>query len=127
MNIPFLCVLIAGLLPYVATYIAKSRRDFDNRDPRGWLERLTGFRRRAHYAQLNGFETFPFFAVGVIIAYLAGADASWSAGLAVAFVVSRVLHLVFYLADRHILRSLSFTAGLACTIGLYVLALARTM
>jgi uncharacterized MAPEG superfamily protein len=124
MNISFLCLGIAGLLPYVATYIAKARPDFDNRDPRAWLEKQTGFRRRAHYAQLNGFETFPFFAAGVIVANIAQASPGLTAGLASGFVAARILYLAFYLADQPTLRSLAFAGGLTCTIGLFAITLA---
>ena len=34
MTIAYWCVLIAGLLPYVAAGIAKWDRTYDNRDPR---------------------------------------------------------------------------------------------
>ena len=37
MTIALWCVLVAGLLPYVATVITKAGVDFDNRDPRAWL------------------------------------------------------------------------------------------
>ena len=50
MTLPFWCVLIAGLLPFIATLTAKSRRDFDNANPRAWLARQEGFRVRAHAA-----------------------------------------------------------------------------
>ena len=43
MTIALWCVLVAGLLPYVATVIAKAGTDFDNRDPRVWLARQQGF------------------------------------------------------------------------------------
>ena len=43
MTIALWCVLVAGLLPYAATVIAKlGGARFDNRDPRAWLERQTG-------------------------------------------------------------------------------------
>ena len=38
MSVALWCVLIAGLLPYVATVIAKAGAPFDNRDPRARAE-----------------------------------------------------------------------------------------
>ncbi len=43
MTIALWCVFIAGILPYVATMIAKSgRHGFDNRAPRQWLAQQEG-------------------------------------------------------------------------------------
>jgi uncharacterized MAPEG superfamily protein len=110
------CVLIAALLPYVATTVAKAGGNrYDNRDPRAWLERQEGFRLRAHYAQLNGFEAFPFFAVAVIVAQMLQAPQDRVDALAVIFVAARVGHLTCYLADWHWARSLAWLIGwLAC-------------
>ena len=45
--------------------------------------------------------------------------------LAIGFVVARVLHGVFYLTDKHSLRSLSWLVGMLCAVGLMVLAALR--
>eukprot|EP01035_Chromulina_nebulosa_P035064 gene35064-47116_t len=42
-------------------------KDFDNAAPRVMLAKLDGWRQRANWAQLNGFEAFPPFAAAVII------------------------------------------------------------
>lgn len=56
MTIAFWCVLVAALLPMLATIIAKtSGQRYNNRDPRAWLERQTGLSKRANNAQLNAF------------------------------------------------------------------------
>jgi len=61
MTIAFWCVFVAGVLPYLGTVVAKVTGErYNNRDPRAWLDRQTGFRRRADNAQKNGFEAFPF-------------------------------------------------------------------
>ena len=44
---------------------------------------------------------------------------------AIAFVIARVLHGVFYLSDKHSLRSLSWLVGMLCAVGLMVLAALR--
>jgi uncharacterized MAPEG superfamily protein len=119
MPLPYYCVLIAGLLPYVATIIAKSRKGFDNADPRAWLARQEGFRARAHAAQLNSFEAFPFFAAAVIIAQLRGAPQDTINLLAMIFVLARVLYLATYLANLAALRSLVWLAGLVCVVAMF--------
>ena len=104
MTIAFWCVLIAIFLPYVCTSIAKfggegygSRA---NADPRAFLGSLEGFRRRANNAQLNAFEVTPAFAAAVIIAHLVGnASQATLDSLAIAWITSRLLYVICYLAD----------------------------
>lgn len=124
MKIAYLCVLIAGLLPYVGTMAAKwGFRRYDNHNPRQWLAEQTGFRARGNAAQANSFEAFPFFAAGVIIATLAEVDTGWMDGLAVTFVVARVGYIVCYVADQATLRSIFWLAGLLSVVALFVAAL----
>lgn len=116
------CVLVAALLPFAFTMIAKASKRFDNAAPREYLEQSTGWRKRAHWAQLNAFEAFPPFAAAVIIAHVvAGANATANL-LAVIFIVLRVLYGAFYVANQATLRSLAWLGGLACVIGLFVVA-----
>ena len=115
------CVLISAVLPYVWTVTAKASgaERFDNNNPRAWLARQTTPRTiHANAAQLNGFEAFPAFAAGVILAQLAGVEHRMIATLAITFVIARVLHGLFYVTDRATLRSLAWFIGLACVIGL---------
>jgi uncharacterized MAPEG superfamily protein len=116
MTTAFWCVLAAALLPYLATTIAKLGGErFNNRNPRGWLDRQQGFRKRADNAQLNSFEAFPFFAAAVIIAHLAHAPQDRVDVVAVIFVLARLGYLICYLADWHWMRSLVWLIGwLAC-------------
>jgi uncharacterized MAPEG superfamily protein len=116
MTTAFWCVLAAALLPYLATTIAKVGGErFNNRNPRGWLDRQQGFRKRADNAQLNSFEAFPFFAAAVIIAHLADAPQDRVDVVAVIFVLARLGYLICYLADWHWMRSLVWLIGwLAC-------------
>jgi uncharacterized MAPEG superfamily protein len=120
MTVAYWCVLIAGLLPYVATLTAKIGGErFDNRNPRAWLGAQSGFRARANAAQLNGFEAFPLFAAGVVIAHVAGADQARIDTLAATFIVARVFYLGFYLADVPILRSLAWFVGIGSAAALF--------
>ncbi|MEE4639596.1 MAG: MAPEG family protein [Wenzhouxiangella sp.] len=123
MTIAYWCVVVAAIFPYLMIGVAKiGVRGFDNRRPREWYEKTTGFRRRAVWAQQNSFEIFPLFAAAVIIAQLAGTDQATVDGLAIAFVASRLAYAISYLADLHLLRSLVWTAGFACCIALFVVA-----
>lgn len=122
MTLAYWCVLAAALLPYPYTLLAKTRRDYDNRSPRAYLETVVGWRRRAHWAQLNSFEAFPPFAAAVIIAHQSGAAQATVNALALGFLGARLAHGLCYLADRATLRSLAWLAAWACVIALFITA-----
>lgn len=122
MTTAYWCVMAAAMLPYAAVALAKARPGFDNHAPRAWLERLSGWRQRAHWAHQNSFEAFPAFAAAVIIAHLAQAPQGRLDLLALVFVAARVAYIAAYVADAAVLRSLVWAAGLSCVIGLFVLA-----
>ena len=120
MPIALWCVLIAGLLPYVAAAIAKGKSDFDNASPRDWLAKQEGFRKRANAAQSNGFETFPLFAVAVIVAITINHAPQHKIDLlAMGFVTARIAYLGFYLANLASLRSIAWTIGMICTATIF--------
>lgn len=125
MTLAFWCVLIAAYLPIVWTAAAKFSGGFgeqDNHHPREFLDRLSGWRKRAHWAQMNAFEAFPPFAAAVIIAQYLQAPQARIDALAIAFVALRVLHGIFYLTDRARLRSTVWFAAVGCVIALFVSA-----
>lgn len=120
MSVAYWCVLIAGLLPYVATLTAKVGARFDNRKPREWLAQQSGYRSRANAAQLNGFEAFPLFAAAVIVAHLTGAPQARVDTLAIVFIAARLAYLVFYLADQATPRSLAWFVGIGSAAAIFV-------
>ena len=124
MTIAYWCVLIAAILPYVFTALAKygGPGGYSNHHPRDSLHAMTGWRKRAHGAQLNAFEAFAPFAAAVIIAQITGADQLRVDQLAIAFIAFRVLHGVFYIADRPAIRSAIWTLGFLCVLGIFALA-----
>lgn len=121
MPIALWCVLIAGLLPYIAASVAKGRSgDFDNANPRDWLAKQEGFRKRANAAQSNGFETSPFFAVAVVVAMAINHAPQHKVDLfAIGFVIARLAYLGFYLANLASLRSTAWSIGAICTVTLF--------
>ena len=127
MTTAYWCILIAALLPYVWVAIAKqSGQRYDNRDPRSWIARQDNPRvARANAAQLNAFEAFAPFAAAVLMAQFAGVDPSRISQLAIAFVLLRALHGVFYVTGVHLLRSLAWGGGVACVVVLMVQAAQR--
>ena len=124
MAIAYWCILIAALLPYLWVAVAKAGgKRYDNRDPRGWLAKQDNPRvARANGAQLNAWEAFAPFAASVLMAQAAGVPAGDIGNLAVAFVVLRVLHGVFYVGNYHYLRSLAWAGGIGVVVALMVKA-----
>ena len=122
MTIAFWCLLIAGILPYIAVGIAKMDKGYDNNAPRDWLATREGRQKRAYAAHLNSFEAFPFFAAAVIVAHLAGAPANIINALAVLFVLIRVAYIWCYVADRAAMRSIVWIIGFGLTVAIFVVA-----
>jgi uncharacterized MAPEG superfamily protein len=118
------CVLVAGLMPYLWTTVAKvAGPRYDNRDVRGWQSRLSGLPYRAHAAHLNSFEAFPLFAAAVLSAQLLQADAARVDTLAVAFVGLRLAYGAAYLMNLAPLRSLIWLGAMGCTIAIFLTGL----
>ena len=119
-----LALLIAGLMPVICAGIAKwGRKDYDNHNPRAWYASLDGLAARANAAQQNCLEAFPFFAVGVLVAALSGADGDSLETVPWMFIVARVAYVACYLNDKASWRSIFWVIGFACVVYLYALAL----
>lgn len=121
MSIPFWCVFIAALLIYLAKVpVAKAMSaegsGYDNNHPRAQQGRLTGLGARAYAAHLNSIEIFPLFAAGVLMAHTTQVFGWWVDLLAILFIVTRVLYLVFYWRDIATLRSTVWVVGLVCCL-----------
>jgi uncharacterized MAPEG superfamily protein len=120
------CILVAIVLPYLWVGVAKFSRGgagrYDNRAPRDYLSRVQGRAARANWAQLNAWEALAPFIAAVLIAEKAGVAQGVVDGLAIGFIVARVLHALFYLADQAVLRSAAWSVGFGIVIALFVLA-----
>ncbi|MEN9631348.1 MAG: hypothetical protein RJA10_4576 [Pseudomonadota bacterium] len=130
MNIAHICMIVAALLPIVCAGIAKAGRfgvptsqgGYDNRNPRAWLAQQEGRRARANAAQANSFEALPLFLAGVLVAQQTGARPAVVDALAVAFVLLRVGYIACYLANRDLLRSTVWMAGVGVSVALFFAA-----
>ena len=120
MTIAYFCVLIMGILPYVATGIAKKGWEgYDNGLPRQWLAKQTGFRARANAAQANLFESLPFFFAAVIIASISNAPQDRIDILAIGVVLARIAYLICYVANWPTTRSIVWLIGIICVVSLF--------
>lgn len=120
-TLAYWCLLAATALPYITAYIAKAGafRWGDNRSPREWAARQTGWRARAVAAQNNGFESLPLFMAGVIAAHQFGGAQGRIDALALSYVLLRVVYVSLYIRDRSSLRSVVWVLGLACSVALF--------
>lgn len=124
MTIAYWCILVAALLPYIWTVMAKlSKPGFDNHNPRVFLDSLVGWGQRANWAQINGFETFPAFAAAVIVGSLVdNVDQNTLDALAITFVLCRFIHGILYVTDMAVLRSIVWLVSMASWVGIFVLS-----
>lgn len=127
MTLAYWCIFISALLPYLWVMIAKrSGERYNNHTPREWQAKQTNPRSvRAHAAHLNGFESFPVFVAGVLMAQVVGIAPTMISTLAIIYTVARVFHGIFYVADKAPLRSLAWLVGFLAALALIVLAALR--
>ncbi|WP_025805265.1 MAPEG family protein [Pseudomonas chlororaphis] len=120
MSIAFWCVFISALLIYVARMpVARAMKEqggYNNHLPRQQQAQLTGFGARAVAAHQNSFEAFMLFAVGVLMAHTTQTQGWLIDGLAIVFVITRVIYLLCYWADLAWHRSLVWFVGLLCSM-----------
>jgi uncharacterized MAPEG superfamily protein len=127
-TVAYWCVLIAALLPYACTYLAKyqgfgkprSKGGFDNGEPRAWLAAQKGFSAHANAAQANSFEALPFFIGAVIIAHQLGAPQTRLDILALLFVTLRIIYIAMYVAGLPTARSAFWALALLANIGIFL-------
>lgn len=126
-SVAIYCMIIASLLPFSFTLIAKVTAGFkpkDNQNPRQMLAQTEGLAARANAAQLNSFETLPMFLAAVLMAQYMIVPQAIINQLAMAYVVLRVMYGFAYLANLASFRSVIWLLGLACPI-LLLIASAR--
>jgi uncharacterized MAPEG superfamily protein len=127
MTIPFWCVLVVLFLPILLAfaggyYRGKAFGSADNKNPRAQAAKLDGAGARAYAAQANAWEAAVLFTAAILTSHLAGLSAEAATPWALAFVVARVLHAIFYIQDIDKGRSIAFLGSLVCVIALFVKA-----
>ena len=135
MTTAYWCILIAALLPYLWVTVAKGAgARYDNRDPRDWQARQDNPRsHRANAAQLNAFEAFAPFAASVLMAQAADVDPAriaYGVMAGIGFLGAGVI--VKHQGGIHGLTTAAglwcvAAIGLACGMGLYLIALSAAV
>jgi uncharacterized MAPEG superfamily protein len=111
-------------VPFVAVSIGRFQVGYDYHAPRALFEKLPPYARRANWAHQNALEVFPIFAAAVLMVLVTERTSNLAANLAVAYLVCRLLHGAFYIADIPVARSLAWVGGMACIAGLVAISLA---
>ena len=101
--------------------IVKEKGKYDNDNPRDQQAALTGAAKRAISAHYNGFEAFPAFAVGVVLAKVTGVRPDIALILAWVHVAVRYVYPFLYINQISTLRSSVWAVGFLASMGLLVL------
>jgi len=118
------CLFIGAILPIILSWVGAYFKmnqfgKIDNKNPRAQSAGLEGVGQRAVAAQQNAWEALAVFIAGVVAYHAGGATSDIAGTLAVIWVIGRVLHAVFYLADLDALRTLAFITSLGCSLALF--------
>ena len=119
----FACVAI-----YLLTIVSVKRLgsgQYDNAKPRDPAFYEDAIRARALGAHQNGIETFPFFAVAVLLAEFRGAPQNLINELAVLFLIVRIAYVLTYIGNRPRLRSILWNIGFTINVAIFFLPLLR--
>ncbi len=120
------CLMVTALIPTVLSgtggYLRhKELGKVDNKNPRAQYAQSTGAASRAYAAQQNAWEALILFTAALLAASIAGVPQEKLAVVSMVFVAARILHGVFYLADRDALRSLSYFVALGSVICIFIM------
>ena len=100
-------------------------RLFNNAKPRDPAFYDDPIRSRALGAHQNGIETFPFFAVAVLLAEFRGGPQRFVNELAVLFLIVRIAYVFTYLGDRPTLRSILWSIGFVINLAIFFMPVIR--
>jgi uncharacterized MAPEG superfamily protein len=117
--------LFGAVILYLGTVApakALGRREFDNAAPRDARFYEHPVRQRVLGAHINGIETFPFFAVAVLLAEFRHAPQVWVDGLAIAFLMTRLVFVAAYVGDKPTARTVLWNAAFAFNLGIFFLS-----
>ena len=122
-------IIIACLLPYVFTVVAKMAGGFkreDNQNPREFLAKTTGLAARANAVQQNSFESLPLFIAAVLMAEYMVIPQVVVMMFGIAYIVLRIIYGICYLANWATLRSIVWMLSLLCPICILLMVIKLT-
>ena len=127
MTLAEFCVF-GALLLYLLTIVSIKWirfRGFDNSRPRDPAFYEDAIAQRALGAHQNGIETFPFFAIAVLLAEFRLAPQNRIDELAMLFLIVRTAYVLTYVGNRPRLRSILWNLGFTINIVIFFLPLIR--
>jgi uncharacterized MAPEG superfamily protein len=98
---------------------------FDNSKPRNPAFYEEPIAARALGAHQNGIETFPFFAVAILLAEFRACPQNLINELAILFVIVRIAYVFTYIGNRPTLRSILWSIGFAINIAIFFMPVLR--
>ncbi|OFE43204.1 MAPEG family protein [Acinetobacter towneri] len=122
-------IIIACLLPYVFTVVAKMAGGFkreDNQNPREFLAKTTGLAARANAVQQNSFESLPLFIAAVLMAEYMVIPQVVVMMFGIAYIVLRIIYGICYLANWATLCSIVWMLSLLCPICILLMVIKLT-
>ena len=122
-------IIIACLLPYVFTVVAKMAGGFkreDNQNPREFLAKTTGLAARANAVQQNSFESLPVCIAAVLMAEYMVIPQVVVMMFGIAYIVLRIIYGICYLANWATLRSIVWMLSLLCPICILLMVIKLT-
>lgn len=127
MTIIIICLFIATLMPMIAkaplALAMNKAGGYDNRNPREQQNSLSGFGARAKAAHENCFEALIMFTPGALAVLITNNAGQLAEYFAIAFVVSRLVYLLAYYLDKHVLRSAFWGVGFLSSLALVYMAI----
>jgi uncharacterized MAPEG superfamily protein len=122
-----ICLMVTTFFPFVAkaplAFAMHRDGSYDNRLPRLQQQRLEGFGARANAAHYNCFEALACFAPAVLVVLATNSITQTAVYAAYVFVVARVVYLLCYWFDIHVLRSSSWLIAMGAIVTLFLQAL----
>ena len=124
MTIAFWCIFAAALFNIITKApLTKAQHEaggYDNNHPRNQQAGLEGWGQRALAAHQNYFEAFPLFVAGVLVATVGQAEQHTIDGLAIVWLLTRLLYTWLYVADKATARSIVW--GINYTLAMALLS-----
>lgn len=117
MNIAIIGLIFSALMPIICSLTSGTYRFYtleggvDNKNPRAQNALLEGAGARVVAAQKNAWEALVVYVAAMLAIVISGGDVSTYALPIIIYMVSRLLHVLFYVANLDVLRSLAFFAS----------------
>lgn len=112
-------------IPFLVVGYARAKVGYDMSAPRAMFDKLPAYAQRATWAHQNAFESFMIYSAAALMAYVTQVSSPLAFWAAIAYVVARLLHSLFYIINIPPARSLMFGIGSLSTFTLFALSLMR--